>query len=58
MEKRVVFDENICKGCGLCVPSCPVDIIYLADRINAKGYRPATVTEQEKCISFSAPNKV
>lgn len=54
MEPRVVFNEDSCKGCGLCVNVCPTEIIYLADRLNGKGYRPATVTEQEKCISCVA----
>ncbi len=51
LDKRVVFDEERCKGCELCVTFCPKNIIYLADRLNRQGYRPATVTEQEKCIS-------
>ena len=27
------------------------NIIFLADYLNGKGYRPATVTDQEACIS-------
>lgn len=48
---RVVFNEDKCKGCELCVTVCPRKIIHMSNRTNAKGYRPATVTEQEKCIS-------
>ncbi len=51
MEPRVVFNEDVCKGCGLCVSVCPKNIISLADYLNGKGYRPATVLEQDKCIS-------
>lgn len=47
----VIFNENLCKGCGLCVNACPKKIITLTDKLNAKGYHPAGVTEQEKCIS-------
>jgi len=54
LEKRVIFNTDLCKGCGLCVSVCPTDIIFLADNLNAKGYRPATVVEQEKCISCAA----
>ena len=54
MENRVVFNEDVCKGCSLCVSACPVDIVFLADRLNGKGYRPATVTDQDKCISCAA----
>ena len=51
MEKRVVFNEGICKSCGLCVQVCPTNVIFLADYLNGKGYRPADVTNQDNCIS-------
>jgi 2-oxoglutarate ferredoxin oxidoreductase subunit delta len=48
---RVIFNEDICKGCGNCVSVCPVKIISLdKKRINKKGYHPATVFEMDKCI--------
>ena len=48
---RVTFREDRCKGCELCVNACPKKIIHIAkDRLNAKGFKPAEVTEQEKCI--------
>ena len=49
----VEFRDDICKGCSLCVPVCPVNIISLAEtKINKKGYHPAGVREgeMEKCI--------
>ncbi|MEG6616303.1 4Fe-4S binding protein [Peptococcaceae bacterium 1198_IL3148] len=46
---RVIFREERCKGCELCIAACPEDIIVLAEHINAMGFHPATVTEQEKC---------
>ena len=48
---RAIFDEERCKGCGLCETVCPKQIIELEkSKINAKGYHPAHVTEAEKCI--------
>lgn len=48
---KVYFNEDLCKGCELCTTSCPVDIVVMdKERINAKGYHPATVKEMEKCI--------
>ena len=48
---KVSFREDRCKGCGLCVDVCTKKIVKMAtDRINAKGFHPATVTEQDKCI--------
>lgn len=46
---RVCFDENRCKGCELCTAACPKKIIHMAERINAKGFHPATVTDQDQC---------
>lgn len=51
MEKRVVFNQDNCKSCGLCVKVCPTNVIFLADYINLNGYRPAAVKDQEHCIS-------
>lgn len=35
---KVTFQEELCKGCGLCVSVCPQKIITLDNsRINAKG---------------------
>ncbi len=44
-------DENVCKGCGMCVHACPKQIIAL-DRevLNAKGYHPARLVKPEECI--------
>ena len=48
----VKFDETYCKGCSLCVDICPLHIIALDnDRITEKGYHPAVITDQEKCIA-------
>ncbi|MCI7454085.1 MAG: 4Fe-4S binding protein [Spirochaetales bacterium] len=48
---KVTFNEDICKGCGLCVNACPKHILAIAkDKINKKGHNPAVITDQEKCI--------
>lgn len=49
MKGLVFFDEDRCKGCGLCVPVCPKDVIRMADRINVRGYPPAEAVEPERC---------
>jgi 2-oxoglutarate ferredoxin oxidoreductase subunit delta len=47
---KVTFDENLCKGCGLCVGACPKKIVKLKTEINVKGYHPACVEDQDSCI--------
>lgn len=48
---KVTFNEERCKGCGLCVGACPKHIVaLLTDKINTKGYHPAGVTDMSACI--------
>ena len=35
---RIVFLEERCKGCRLCVEACPAHIIRPARRFNRQGY--------------------
>ena len=35
---RIVFLEERCKGCRLCVEACPAHIIRPAGRFNRQGY--------------------
>jgi 2-oxoglutarate ferredoxin oxidoreductase subunit delta len=50
---KVVFNEDLCKGCSLCVEVCPVSIIELKKDINQSGYHPATIEENNmsKCTA-------
>ena len=49
---KVTINIDWCKGCGLCAEACPKKIISLAsDKLNKKGYHPACVTDEEKCIA-------
>lgn len=49
MPGKVVFDDERCKGCEICVLVCPRKIIGLGDRRNARGYRTAVVREMDRC---------
>ncbi|MBW3086945.1 Ion-translocating oxidoreductase complex subunit B [Austwickia sp. TVS 96-490-7B] len=46
----VVFDHDVCKGCGLCVTACGVHVLELDEQsINAMGYHPVRLTDPETC---------
>lgn len=34
----IVIDIERCKGCEVCVPSCPESVIALSKNVNSKGY--------------------
>ena len=55
---KITINENVCKGCELCVAACPKGLLALCkDKMNAKGYHPAGIEEMDKCIgcAFCAP---
>jgi 2-oxoglutarate ferredoxin oxidoreductase subunit delta len=41
---NVVVDTNECKGCGLCVDSCPPKSLHLRAELNQYGVHPAEYT--------------
>jgi 2-oxoglutarate ferredoxin oxidoreductase subunit delta len=44
----VRFNEDLCKGCKLCVAACPKGIVAIDGvRLNSKGFHPASVTEEQ-----------
>ena len=48
---KVTFNEDICKGCELCIVACPKKLISLnSDKINKKGYNPAHIENMDECI--------
>lgn len=44
----VVIATEICKGCELCIASCPQNSLALSSSINRKGYRFAELV-QDNC---------
>ncbi|MFN0169005.1 MAG: ferredoxin family protein [Bryobacteraceae bacterium] len=41
---KVEIDSEECKGCGLCVESCALHVLRLAEHLNRYGYHPALYT--------------
>jgi Pyruvate/2-oxoacid:ferredoxin oxidoreductase delta subunit len=41
---KVFIDVEECKGCGLCVESCPPRCLLLAPQLSAYGVHPAQYT--------------
>ena len=50
----IVVDIEKCKGCEVCVVSCPTDTIQLAKEVNGKGYHYAYMGTPETCIGCAS----
>lgn len=49
---KVTVNNEICKGCEMCVIACPKDILELDKSVtNSKGYHPAHITDESLCIA-------
>jgi len=47
---KIEINEDFCKGCGLCVNTCPLHLIRLSNRVSTRGYFPAECPDAEgKC---------
>jgi 2-oxoglutarate ferredoxin oxidoreductase subunit delta len=49
MVKLEVLAER-CKGCGLCVESCPKNILKISNKTNKNSYFYVEATNKEECI--------
>jgi 2-oxoglutarate ferredoxin oxidoreductase subunit delta len=49
MKGKIVIDQELCKGCALCIEFCPKQLIKLSDKLNAAGYQPAGSQINEDC---------
>ncbi len=45
----VIIDEEICKGCELCVEVCPRQAMGSAKHINTRGFHPAAIVDPDNC---------
>ena len=43
-EAIAVISSEHCKGCGLCIVSCPKEVLVLQPGFNSQGYHPAAYT--------------
>jgi 2-oxoglutarate ferredoxin oxidoreductase subunit delta len=44
-----VVDGEKCKGCSVCLVSCPTGVIALSKEVNAKGYHYAGMAQPDSC---------
>ncbi len=45
----VVVNIDRCKGCELCVPVCPTNVLAMHTKVNEKGYHYSYMANPEAC---------
>jgi 2-oxoglutarate ferredoxin oxidoreductase subunit delta len=50
MANCYYIEENLCKGCGLCVSVCPKHVLKISEQVSGKGYFPAYQAKPEDCV--------
>ncbi len=49
VKGAIVIDIERCKGCSVCIPACPQDVIQIAKEVNGKGYQYAFPAIHDAC---------
>ena len=53
VKGAIVVDVERCKGCGVCIPACPSNVIELNEQVNGKGYNYAYMADADACTGCS-----
>lgn len=49
MKGYIEIDQELCKGCHICIAFCPKDSISPSDKLNANGYLPVRFNSDGDC---------
>jgi 2-oxoglutarate ferredoxin oxidoreductase subunit delta len=47
--RYITVEGEYCKGCGMCIPTCPQHVVALSEALSPRGYHIAILTDAEKC---------
>ncbi|MCQ2203109.1 MAG: 4Fe-4S binding protein [Bacteroidales bacterium] len=53
-QGNVNIDNNRCKGCGLCVATCPAKTLQLSNNVNTRGYNFSQQLRPNRCIGCAS----
>ncbi|HPD65013.1 MAG TPA: 4Fe-4S binding protein [Bacteroidia bacterium] len=49
VKGAIVVDIERCKGCEVCIPACPTQVIDMVREVNSKGYHYAYMANPDAC---------
>ena len=45
----IKVDEELCKGCEICIDYCPTQALKKSEKLNKRGIYPPELADEEKC---------
>ena len=54
IKGAIVVDSERCKGCGVCVASCPCEVLALSSEVNGKGYPVVWMARPDACTGCAS----
>lgn len=54
VKGAVEVNQEMCKGCNLCVVACPKSVLSLNENVNVKGYNFSYMANPEDCIGCAS----
>jgi 2-oxoglutarate ferredoxin oxidoreductase subunit delta len=48
---KVLIDKECCKGCELCIITCPRSVLAMSEEFNGSGYHYSVAVRGESCTS-------
>ena len=49
VKGAIVVDVEKCKGCEICLDSCPTNVLEMTENVNGKGYHYVYMKKPEEC---------
>lgn len=46
---EIEVDEDLCKGCGLCIMFCPKKVFEPSEKLSKKGVFPPKIVRKDQC---------
>lgn len=50
----IIVNTERCKGCDLCVVSCPTDVLLMSKDANSKGYNFSFMNNPDDCTGCAS----
>lgn len=54
IKGTIIVDIERCKGCEVCVASCPFGVLSLATQVNGKGYNYSRMENPDACTGCAS----